>query len=350
VASSSSSRRWLQVAVGVGLSAFFLYLAARGIEWRDVATQLAAADYRFVPPMVIVGIYVLYVRSQRWRLLLTLATQRELPMRPIFSANAIGFMANMVLPLRAGEIARPLLLAARGGIPVATVLATVVVERVLDLLVLVCFAMWVVSNPAVPPEVTQWSWRAGVIMIVLVGGLFTVHFQRARLLPLIDRIWALLPPKLGERVVRLEHHFLDALATIGNVRVLLQAVIWSFYVWFLIAFGFALGFLSVGIDIDFIGGGITVATIVALMVSAPSAPGFVGLFQAGCEVALSRINGVSKAAAFSYSIVVHATQFTTQVVLGLVYLAREGVTLGDIGRMRTEETASEAKDSRDARE
>jgi len=330
---SGASRRWLQISIGVGLSALFLYIAVRGVDWPEVGRSFATADYRWVPAMVIVGIYVLYVRSQRWRLLLTQATGSELPMGPIFSANAIGFMANMLLPLRAGEIARPLLLSRRTGIALATVLATAVLERLLDLFALVCFAMWVVSASSVPPEVTAALWSAGAIMLVAVATLVAVHFQRARLLPIIDRAWGVLPAAMAERIVHMEHVFLDGLATIGNAAVLLRAVAWSFYIWILIAVGFALGFLMTGIDVPLLGGGITVMTLVALAVAAPAAPGFVGTFQFACKIALGQIYGVAAATALGYSIIVHVTQFSTQVVIGLVYLVREGVSLGDIGRM-----------------
>ena len=81
------------------LSAVLLYYSVRGISLHEVGEQLAHADYKWLPAVVLAGVYVLYVRSQRWKLLLQTATRRTLPMTPIFSANAIGFMANMILSL-----------------------------------------------------------------------------------------------------------------------------------------------------------------------------------------------------------------------------------------------------------
>jgi len=338
---SSSSRRWLQLSVGVGLSALFLWIAVRGVSWSDVRASFVHANYRYMPAIVAIGIYVLFVRAQRWRLLLTQATGRRLPMTPVFSANAIGFMANMVLPLRAGEIARPLLLSGSTRIAVPTVLATVVVERMLDLLTLVCFAVWVVSRADVPPEVSAAVWSAGTAMVVLFGGLVAVHLQRRRLLPLIDRFWGVLPERLAQKIIAIEHTFLDDLATIGDTRVLLQALAWSGYIWFLIACSFGVGFYLADIDVPFLTGGIDVMTLVALAVAAPAAPGFVGQFQFACRIALVDMHGVSKAAALGYSLLVHAVTFITQVGVGVVYLLREGVSLGDIGRMAADEPAED---------
>ncbi len=321
------------MAVAIGLAGFFLAIALRGVDWREVSESFAHADYRYVPAMALLGIYILYVRSQRWRLLLARAAGRDVPMREIFSANAIGFMANMLLPLRAGEIARPVLLSARSTVPLPTVLATVVMERILDLLVLVCFAMWMVWSSEVPSQVLSAAWSAGVLMLLVTGGLTAVHLQRSRLLPIVDRAWGILPARLAERIMAVEHRFLDDLAAIGGGAVLLQALAWSFYIWLLIAVGFALGFRVTGLDVPFVGTGIIVTTLVALAVAAPAAPGFVGSFQFACKVALVEIAGVTPGAALGYSLITHATQFATQVIVGLVYLIRDGVSLTEVGRL-----------------
>ena len=333
MALSSATRRGLQIGVGLVLSAVLLYYSVRGISLHEVGEQLAHADYKWLPAVVIAGVYVLYVRSQRWRLLLQTATRRRLPMTPIFSANAIGFMANMILPLRAGEIARPLLLSARGGIPLATVLATALLERVLDLVALVGLSMWMVTVVDVPDEVTTAIWAAGTLMIIMIGGLIVVHLQRERLLPIIDRVWALLPGSIGEKIVELEHRFLDDIAAIGDVTVLLKAVMWSFYIWIIIAFSFSFGFLVVGIDVPFFPGGVTVTTIVAFVVAAPAAPGFFGTFELACKLALEDIYSVEPAKALGYTVIMHMTTFVVQVAVGLVFLLREGLSLGDVGRM-----------------
>jgi uncharacterized protein (TIRG00374 family) len=321
------------MAAALGFAGSFLAIALRGVDWTEVGASFADADYRYVPAMAILGIYVLYVRSQRWRLLLQRAARTDVGMRPIFSANAIGFMANMLLPLRAGEIARPVLLSGRTGLALPTVLATAVMERILDLVVLVCFAMWVVWSSNVPPQVLKAAWGAGALMLIAIGGLVAVHFNRARLLPLVDRLWSILPPRLASRIRAVEHRFLDDLAVLGGGTVLLQALAWSFYLWLLIAIGFSLGFRITRLEVPFLSTGIVVMTLVALAVAAPAAPGFVGSFQFACKVALVEIAGTTAGAALGYSLITHATQFATQVVVGLVYLVRDGVSLSEIGRL-----------------
>ena len=331
-----SARRWLQLAAGLGLSAFFLYLAFRGEDWTSVRAELAHTRYGWVAAMAVTGVYALYVRCQRWRLLLEAAASRPLPMGPIFSASAIGFMANMLLPFRVGEIARPYLVARRTEVSMSTALATMVLERAFDLLALFVFGIWVVSTTDVPAVVSRFTWIAGGAVAVVLAGVVVMHLQRDRLLPVVDRVWDLLPSRVGGTIKLLEHEFLDALATITDMLLLLRVVAWSFYVWIVIAVGFAFGFPATGIEVPFLGAGVATTTIVALAVSVPGAPGFVGQFEWGCKVALEGVYGVAGARAVGFAIVTHITQFSVQVLLGLVYLVREGLSLGELGRMGEE--------------
>jgi uncharacterized protein (TIRG00374 family) len=328
----------LQIATSIGASVFFLWLALKGEDWAEIATGLQDARYEYLAGMFVVGIYALFVRTQRWRLLLNAATARPQPLGPLFSASAIGFMANMLLPLRVGEFIRPYLASRATAVPLSTVLATAVIERVLDLMALVVFGFYVINHADVPAIVGRLTTVAAVVMAVAFGGLLVVHFQRDRLLPHLDRLWGKLPERIGKTLISVEHDFLDGMAVVADPVVFAQAVAWSLYVWFIIAVGFALGFPATGLDLPFVGGGITTATIVALAVSVPGAPGFVGQFEYGCKIALEQIYGIDGSRAVAYALVTHATQFVTQVLLGVVYLLREGLSLGELGRISEQKT------------
>jgi uncharacterized protein (TIRG00374 family) len=250
-------------------------------------------------------------------------------MMPVFSASAIGFMANMVLPFRVGDIARPLLAARGARLATASTFATSIVERVLDLVALAIFGLGIVMLAEVPTEIRRSAQVAAVLAIVMFAGAIFVVVRRETVLPKLDLVWQRIP-KLGPILLRLEHEFVDGMAPIAEPALLVRLLAWSIWIWFAIALSFAVGFLAVGIDIPFIFGGITVSTIVALAVAAPSAPGFVGTFEWGCKAALVPIHGVEGSVAAGYAILVHTTQFFTQVLMGIVFLAREGLSLRDL--------------------
>lgn len=339
--SSRATRRGLQIAVSLSLSAIFLYLALRGEDWAAIGAELRNTRYEYLIAMGVLGTYVMYARCQRWSVLIEAAVGNRPAMRPLFAATAIGFMANMLLPLRVGEFARPYLASRRANVPLTTALATTVLERIFDLLVLFAFGLWVLATADVPDIVRRFTWLAGIAAGVLIVGVAIVHANRSTLLPVIDKLWNVFPASVAGQIRLLEHEFLDGITTIANPRVLLTVVGWSAYVWFLISVGFALGFLATGIQVPFLGGGVTVTTIVALAVSLPGAPGFVGQFEWGCKIALQQIYGVEGARAVGFSIATHITQFVTQVVVGLVYLVREGLSLGQLGRLEPSSSDSE---------
>lgn len=332
---SRANRRGLQIAGSLALSAIFLFLALRGEDWSAIRSELAGTRYSYLVAMAVLGTYVMFARCQRWSALIEAAVGSRPPLGPLFSATAIGFMANMILPLRVGEFARPYVASRRANVPLTTALATTVLERVLDLLVLFAFGLWVLATADVPEIVRHFTWLAGIAAGVLIIGLAIVHANRSTLLPLIDRLWNIFPANIAGQIRLLEHEFLDGITTIANPRVLLVVIGWSAYIWFLIAVSFALGFLATDIHVPFLGGGVTVTTIVALAVSLPGAPGFVGQFEWGCKIALHQVYGVEGARAVGFSIVTHVTQFVTQVTVGLVYLVREGLSLGQLGRLES---------------
>ncbi|HYC54882.1 MAG TPA: lysylphosphatidylglycerol synthase transmembrane domain-containing protein [Candidatus Binatia bacterium] len=327
---TKGGRRGLQLAVGLGLSGLFLWLAVRGENWSQVGQEIARADYRYIALMFPAGAYGLYTRCQRWRILLERSAGRDLPMMPIYSASAIGFMANMVLPFRVGEIARPYLVARSLRISMASAVATVALERVLDLVALAIFGVLIVSIVEVEPEVSWMAGLAAALAITGFGGAYVVAVQRERLLPLLDRLWKRIP-RFGATIVRLEHEFIDSMSTVSDLPTVLRTIAWSLYIWFFIGLTFALGFAATGIDVPYVGGGVTVATVVALAVAVPGAPGFVGQFEWGCKVGLA-VFGVREGA-IGYAILVHATQFAITVLLGVVCLAREGLSFRELTHM-----------------
>ena len=165
--------------------------------------------------------------------------------------------------------------------------------------------------------------------------LYVAVARRETVLPILDKIWRRIP-KIGPVLLRLEHEFVDGMSSIADPPTLIRAVVWSLYIWLIVAVSFALGFMATGMDVPLIHGGITVATIVALAVALPSAPAFVGQFEYGCKLALEQIHGVPGSTAIAYSILVHTAQFFIQVVLGVIFLAREGLSFRDLSRLKDE--------------
>lgn len=325
--------RTLRIVLSVTISAVFLSFAIRKVDWGEAAAALAAAHYMYVLPMFGVTIWTLYIRAQRWRILLRPVGTPA--MRTLVSATNIGFMANMVLPLRVGEVIRPVLVSRKENEPLSGILATVVLERIFDMFTILFLFGVSASIVAVSDQVRQWGYYLSGLAAAVAAAVIIVRWQEALALRILQLALRPLPAALGAPVDNFFRGFVQALETLQSPLTFVQLLGWSLYLWLVIAAIYLLGILAFDIPAPLLVGSITVSTIVAIAVSVPSAPGYIGSFQLGCTLSLALFN-VSQSHAIAYSIVLHLTQFAGVVAAGLYSLAREGMT------MRQLEAVSEA--------
>ena len=180
--------RTVRIGLSVAISVVFLGFAVRKVDWAEAGAALAAAHYLYVLPMLVVSIWSLYIRAQRWRVLLRPVGTPA--MRTLVAATNIGFMANMVLPLRMGEVIRPVLVSRKEREPLGGILATIVLERIFDLFTILFLFGVSAATVSVSDAVRQWGYRLfGVAMAVAAGVVF-VRWQEALALRLLRLVAA----------------------------------------------------------------------------------------------------------------------------------------------------------------
>ncbi|MCD6400492.1 MAG: flippase-like domain-containing protein, partial [Anaerolineales bacterium] len=129
-------KRW-QFWAGVAISVIFLYFALKGLGIEDIWSVLKDADYIWLIPGVTVYFIGVWARSWRWHYLLR--PIKVIPTRTMFPIVAIGYMGNNIYPARAGELLRAVVLKKREDVPISSSLATIIVERVFDGVVMLAF-------------------------------------------------------------------------------------------------------------------------------------------------------------------------------------------------------------------
>jgi uncharacterized protein (TIRG00374 family) len=329
------------VLAGVLVSAgLFVYLL-RSVDLHELGRQLAQASWGWVVPAVAVGPLVLWVRAIRWRYLFPPGS------RPpgLVAANMIGYMANNVLPLRAGELVRVYVaarrLSRRRGESVTGDLwlagATLIVERVIDGLTLILILGVLVLMIPVPRAFEYAAIAVLAIDLVVAAALTSLVIAPDRMRTFVRR-WTGRWPALQDQAGRGLTMILRGLEGIRAPSHLLPLAAWTVLAWTLGAVGAWTLFRAVHLDLPFLAGW-TVMTFVGFGVSIPSAPGYIGVWHAAAVLALS-IFGVSQAPAFGYALLYHASQFVPITVLGWLFLIREQMTLGEAARTRPAEGAS----------
>jgi hypothetical protein len=269
----------------------------------------------------------------------------------LFSATMVGFASGLLVP-RAGEILRPWLVSRRHPIPTSAGFATIILERLVDLItVLALFALYlfVLPAPAAQREgplmglVKAGGAATGVAALLALGFLLALHANAERAVGFAERLLSRAPRWLAEPLGRVLHAFSGGLAVLRSplphlARIGAQSVL----VWLLIALGFHLNHRAFGVDLPFHATFLLVAFLV-VGVAIPT-PGMVGGFHAFYLITLHEIYGVDRATAAAAGISAHALSNLPVLVLGLALLGREGLSLARVAEVtRDEEKLQEVR-------
>jgi glycosyltransferase 2 family protein len=311
----------LAVAISVGL----LLWALRGVRLADVLQHVAAAKPAPLLAAVVLATLTFPLRLIRWRLLLRDDRGQAYPAGPLWHAVALGFMANNVLPLRAGELVRAYAASRLAGVRFATVLSSIAVERIFDALTVVALLTLALLTPDLPPSISVGG--VSVAHMAQVGGIAGGAALLVAILVLAAPLAAerlvrrLLPwHRVADRIVSLIEGIRQGLVVLRTPARLLAVVFWSLVLWLVNALAFYVGFWSFDIPVGY-PGTLLLQGLLALGISIPSTPGFFGPFEA-VIVAVLALYAVPRDLAFSYAISFHLTSFIPITLMGLWSLTR----------------------------
>jgi len=321
----------------------------RGMDWAALGTALREARLLPLLGLVVVTLAVYSARAWRWGdLLLPLG---RVPYRDLFSATMVGFASGLLIP-RAGELLRPWLVSRRHPIATSAGFATIILERLVDLItVLLLFAVYLFVLP--PPQqqiegrLTDLLKLGGAVTAAIALGvlvfLLALHANAERVIGTLEKLLARAPRWLAEPLGKILRAFSSGLAVLRAPLGLLARIgLSSVVVWLLIALGFHLNHMAFGIALPFHANFLLIAFLV-VGVAIPT-PGMVGGFHAFYLLALSEVFGVPRATAAAAAVAAHALSNLPVLVLGLVLLGREGLSLGKVvGVTQSEQELSEVR-------
>jgi hypothetical protein len=326
-----SGRKQLAVWIGLIISALFLYLALRNVQFVEIRRALGQVDVVLLLLAALIFLVSFSLRAVRWRYILR--PVEEIGLGPIFSLLSIGFMANNVLPARLGELIRAYFLARKTGIRKSLSLATILLERLSDFAALLLSALLVTVFFAMPPAVENIGLVAGLIFLFFVFLLILVHARTATVRRLIEMVISPLGATWGRGVMERVDAFLRGLLIVRTGRGVLWIFTLSLGVWSLWTVALHETLLAFHIDVPF-SARLLILAVVNLGALIPSSPGYVGPYHYLCWVCLS-VYGVEKSLAFSFSMVLHALWYVPLTGLGFIFLGKEHLSISQIRSLRT---------------
>ena len=341
-------RSHARTIVVFGIAAALLALFLRNVDLRRVGRDIVRAEPGYLVAGVALSVVNLAIRAYRWRYLLEPLGHTTFGQS--FRATAVGFAANSVLPARAGEVIRPYFLsrlAARERMTASGAFATIIVERILDVMtVLALLASYVLffgrSSAAANPSAFAWlTWvalTAGVGAVVGLSVLFVLALDPRRVGRATERL-ARVVPSLAAAVARMVENFAHGLAIVRRPTRLFVALLWSVPLWLCIAGGLWAVATAFHIPMPFTGSFVVVA-LLALGVAVPT-PGAVGGYHAMFRYGATTFLGASDEAAVGAAIVSHLLSIGPTLVLGLVFAAQAGISVTQLSTLGSQASQSQ---------
>ena len=317
----------------MGLLLWFLRHANLGDVWRQV--QRAQMGL-LVVAVVVVGI-TYWARAVRWRCLLTPIGPTRF--RTVFRTTIIRFAALGVLPARAGDVLGPYLLARQEGLSLSSTFATIVIERLLDLIaVLLLLAIYLAvavdtatMSPALLRSVIVSASIAGSLAALMIGVLWVVASHPERVGGLVLLAGRVLPQGLARRLARMAQSFSGGLAIARRPRELVSVIAWSVGIWVAHAGEVWVVTRAFGMALPVVGSFLLQALLV-IGVAVPT-PGGVGSYHEAYRFGMTTFFGAANDKAIAAALVVHAISFVPVILLGLLFMAQDGLSLGRLNEL-----------------
>ena len=329
-------------AIGIALSAVLLWWTLRDVSLATVWSELSHASIPLFLASALCATLIFPLRARRWKTILEPVAPNQ-PFGALWRSTAIGMMANNVLPARAGEIARAYALTRQTNVPFATSIASLAVDRLFDMLVLLLLGVAAFFDPAFPHEAKIGGQSIGhlaqgsvVFVLLLFAVLYALAFFPSQLVRIFELFARRVSPALEDRGKSALIKFSEGLSVLRTPGRFASVLAWTIAHWLLNAFAFWLGFKAVGIALPFTAA-LFLQALIAVGVALPSAPGFFGFFEKLAQVGLG-IYGVGATQATSWAIGFHILSFIPITVIGIWYFARLGLHLKEINTARETST------------
>ncbi len=335
--------------LSIALGAAFVYWFAHKLDWAEVWREARKANLEMLALAVSLFVGTYFVRVLRWRALLE--PMARPPLRGLFRATVVGFSALFVMG-RAGEmIVRPAVLSVKEKIHPSASYATVMIERVFDMVMVVFFFaanlvfFEYTSTDAEAMRVFGLIKAIGVLMLMAsiagIYGLSVFRRRRKGALDFLDQKLNWLPGPVKRAVLSLLLHISEGLAVLHDLRSLTITLSYTVLLWLMVSVAHLL--VVRAFDIPYaqvpLTGAVFVMGLSMLGSIVPTPGGATGPFHAATAAALTFL-GVASMKAASVAIILHLIIFAPATLFGMFYILKDGLSLArlrSVGESQVEE-------------
>lgn len=318
---------WL--GLNIGISAFFIWLAVRGIDFTELSKSFLGVSIGFVFLSIVINLFSCWLRAIRWQYLL--APIKRVSTYNVFSALMIGLMINNVLPFRLGEFVRGYALKQSDNISFSASMGTVVVERIIDVLTLLIIFASILFLFPFPDWVKTGSILVALIVAVSIVILYLLAKQSEFALRVIRRATRLISEKLSQQVEKMARSFIEGITFLHSAKAYVIISILSILIWVIYIYVYSTMLMACHFDSLYQLGtadAVVVMVFTSFAIMIPAAPGYVGTFHEIAKQSLMLLH-VDREQALGFAILFHASQYVSVTGIGFVYFFKNRLKLKD---------------------
>lgn len=321
--------------VGIALSVLLLWWTLRDVELAQVWAVLRESNALLFFACTVLATSIFPLRARRWQPILE-PVAGKISFGPLWRSTAIGMMMNNVFPMRAGEFGRAYALTREvPRVTLTSSLSSLGVDRVFDAIVLFGMMFGAMLDPRFPSGATiagqsipQLARGASIFLGALLVLCYAIVLQPKFFKNLTGKVVRAVTPRAEQSVLHAFDHFIGGLSVLRDFRRFVIVFAWTLLHWMVHSCGLYLGFMAVGMDVPFTAA-FFLQGVLGIGVALPSSPGFFGVFEAVAVAGLS-VYAVPPDLAVSWALGYHLLSFIPITVIGSVYFARLGLTLGTV--------------------
>jgi uncharacterized protein (TIRG00374 family) len=316
-------KHFLKILAGICVSIVLIWLTLRQIDIKQSFELIAGVKYFVLVPGILVYAFTYILRSVRYYyILLPLKKTKVLDNLPY---TIIGFFANNVIPLRLGELIRAKITGERLRVSRSSVLATIVIERLFDVIMFVLFFSLIVMVMSFPEFIKKSFYILTVVFFICLTMLYIMLTHKNKALKVLSKIPI---SSIVESLTVFLNRFTGGLLVLKKPSILMKSFIFSGILWITEALFVVIVTYACGIHISILGGIFTVI-IIGIGGIIPTAPGYFGAFELMGVLALSTLS-VDKDLAFVCTALCHFLQLVIIFTLGTLCVLKTKITFSDL--------------------
>ena len=321
-------KKYQQLTFGLAIALIALYYTLRNVSLSEVTTSFKEMDHIYIIPSIMIIVLSYVFRAYRWQVLL--GSSLKVDVVGLYSPMMVGFMGNF-LPARAAEILRPYLLSKKYDITFSAALASIIMERLFDLIMLLLVFIWVfwfeanVFSPDIEFSgffVQDMAIKFGqfcvLATLILVAFIYLLLNHKPILMKLVHWFTGFLSKRWVNKIEYLIEEFAVGCEVVKNFGSFIKISMYSVLVWIGNIFWIYPLYFAFDLQHKTISSLLILAVVAAILITIIPTPGFLGSFNAGIFIALHEIMGESEIKSVSLGMVGWVL-FTGVILAGGLY-------------------------------